>query len=298
MNQYDDNNLPIIIVITQNYNEATTEKMTDIIKDEFKFLNREITIIPVVAKDNIIVYKKKELLCEKDGIEELIKISFEKSQKAIYPAFMKFIKEKIIETFAINTENKKYKLKNDLKVIVKNLLDEITENEKIEDSISKLSTIIEKTLNIFFEIPIISDNSKNEINLFLDNLSKWLIGRLNDIISDLVRDNSNELSLLLFNEQTKVKKNHNVEKALSNEKSIDEYRIQSEHDLKPSITNKVYFLAIKDIYNIISENVVEKSEEVMKEQFNQVVPQLRNYISDTKLKRLSNKILQDILKNQ
>ena len=106
------------------------------------------------------------------------------------------------------------------------------------------------------------------------------------------------MSLLLFNEQTKVKKNHNVEKALSNEKSIDEYRIQSEHDLKPSITNKVYFLAIKDIYNIISENVVEKSEEVMKEQFNQVVPQLRNYISDTKLKRLSNKILQDISKNK
>ena len=89
-----------------------------------------------------------------------------------------------------------------------------------------------------------------------------------------------------------------MERALSNEKTIDEFRIQSEHDLKPSITNKVYFLAIKDIYNIISENIVEKSEEVMKEQFNQVVPQLRNYISDTKLKRLSNKILQDIIKNQ
>ena len=71
--------------------------MTDIIKDEFKFLNREITIIPVVAKDNIIVYKKKELLCEKDGIEELIKISFEKSQKAIYPAFMNSIKEKLLK---------------------------------------------------------------------------------------------------------------------------------------------------------------------------------------------------------
>ena len=78
MNQYDDNNLPIIIVITQNYNENTTERMTALIKDEFKFLNREITIIPVVAKDNIIVYKKKELVCEKDGIEELIKLSFEK----------------------------------------------------------------------------------------------------------------------------------------------------------------------------------------------------------------------------
>ena len=200
MNQYDDNNLPIIIVITQNYNEKVTEKMTDIIKEEFKFLNREITIIPVVAKDNIIVYKKKELLCEKDGIDELIKISFEKSQKAIYHAFMNSIKEKIIETFALNTEIKKNKLKNDLKVIVKNILDEITENEKLENSISKLSTIIEKTLNIFFELPIISGNSKDEISLFLNNLSKWCIGGLNNIISDLVRDNSNELSLLLFKE--------------------------------------------------------------------------------------------------
>ena len=57
-------------------------------------------------------------------------------------------------------------------------------------------------------------------------------------------------------------------------------------------------MAIKDIYNIISENIVEKSEEVMKEQFNQIVPQLRNYISEQKLKKLSNKILQEIIQNK
>ena len=55
---------------------------------------------------------------------------------------------------------------------------------------------------------------------------------------------------------------------------------------------------MKDIINIISENIVYKSEEVMKEQFNQVVPQLRNFISDTKLKQISNKILQEIIKNK
>ena len=104
--------------------------------------------------------------------------------------------------------------------------------------------------------------------------------------------------LLLFNEQTKVKKNHNVEKTLSNEKSINEFRLQSESELKPSITNKVYFLAIKDIYNIISENIVEMGEDVMKEQFNQIVPEIRNHISDEKLKKLSNNILQDIIKNK
>ena len=198
----------------------------------------------------------------------------------------------------MNTENKKNKLKNHLKEIVQKILNEITENEKIENTIAKLSTIIEKTLNIFFEISTISEKSKNDINLFLDNLCKWCIGRLNDIISELVKDNSNELSLLLFNEQTKVKKKHNVEKMLSNEKSIDEFRLQSENELKPDITNKVYFLAVKDIYKIISENIVEMSEDVMKEEFNKIIPELRNYISDEKLKKLSNMILQDIIKNK
>ena len=295
MNQYDDNSLPIIIVITQNYDDESTETMIKFIKDEFRFLNREITISPVIAKEKILVKKNKNFTMEKEGINELIKISFEKSQKAIYPAFVKSIKEKIIQTFAVNTENKKNQLKNELKEIVQKILNEITENEKIENSISKLSTIIEKALNIFFEIPMITEKSKNDITSFLDDLCKWCIGSLSDIISDLLRENSNELSLLLLGEQTKVKQNHNVQIKLTNEKTIDEYRIKSENDLKPSITNKVYYLAVKDIYNIISENLVEMSEEVMKEKFNEIIPNLRKSISDEKVKKLSEKMLQDIL---
>lgn len=200
MNQYDDNSLPIIIVITQNYDDESTETMIKFIKDEFRFLNREIIISPVIAKEKILVKKNKNFTMEKEGINELIKISFEKSQKAIYPAFVKSIKEKIIQTFAVNTENKKNQLKNELKEIVQKILNEITENEKIENSISKLSTIIEKALNIFFEIPMITEKSKNDITSFLDNLCKWCIGSLSDIISDLLRENSNELSLLLLGE--------------------------------------------------------------------------------------------------
>ena len=290
MNQYDDNSLPIIIVITQNYDDESTETMIKFIKDEFRFLNREITISPVIAKEKILVKKNKNFTMEKEGINELIKISFEKSQKAIYPAFVKSIKEKIIQTFAVNTENKKNQLKNELKEIVQKILNEITENEKIENSISKLSTIIEKALNIFFEIPMITEKSKNDITSFLDDLCKWCIGSLSDIISDLLRENSNELSLLLLGEQTKVKQNHNVQIKLTNEKTIDEYRIKSENDLKPSITNKVYYLAVKDIYNIISENLVEMSEEVMKEKFNEIIPNLRKSISDEKVKKLSEKM--------
>ena len=86
---------------------------------------------------------------------------------------MKSIKEKIIQTFALNTENKKNKLKNDLKETVQKILNEITEKESIEKSISKLYTIVEKTFNIFFDISIISEKRKNDITSFLDNLCKW-----------------------------------------------------------------------------------------------------------------------------
>ena len=58
MSQYDDNRLPIIIDITQNYDDQATETMTKIIKDEFHFLDREITIVPIIAKEKILIKKK------------------------------------------------------------------------------------------------------------------------------------------------------------------------------------------------------------------------------------------------
>jgi hypothetical protein len=65
MNQYDDNSLPIIIVITQNYDDQATETMTKIIKDEFQFLDRDITILPVIAKEKTLIKKKINLLLKK-----------------------------------------------------------------------------------------------------------------------------------------------------------------------------------------------------------------------------------------
>ena len=364
MNQYEDNQLPIIIVITQNYDENNTEKMIDYIKKEFQILKREMTIMPVVAKNHIQVNKKREFIIEKDGIEELLKISFEKSQKAILPAVYNSIKEKTIQAFEEKTQNKINKLKINLQENAEKILNGIKEEDKIEDSVSKLSTIIKKTLNIIFEIGNdddeenienleireneeinheenaqqnqdenqnqeqmeqieqnreeqenneivggdennneqmeqinLSQKSIEEINLFLDDLCKWCIERLNDIISESLKENSNELKELLFKEQEKVKNDKNVKGKLDNEKSLDDYKIQSEIDLKPLIMNKVYFLAMKEIFNIISINLVEVSEAVIKEQFDMIKPELRNYISDDKLKKLSGKILEEIIKN-
>ena len=127
--------------------------------------------------------KNNQIIMEKDGIEDLIKISFEKSQKAIYPAILKSIKEKIIQTFNIHIEHNKKKLKENLKKVVEKTLNEINEEDfKIEDGISNISLIVEITLNIVFETQLISKKSKKYITEYLNNLCKWCIGALNNII--------------------------------------------------------------------------------------------------------------------
>ena len=148
-------------VITQNYIAEDTEVMIDYLKKDFQ--NREIIIMPVVAEKKNIGSKKNEIIVKKDGIEELIIESFEKSQKAVLPAVMKSIKEKIIQIFTRNIEIKKNKLKNDIKENIEKILKKIKEQTKIEKSISKLSTIIPIIFNMFLEFEL---NDENIINIF------------------------------------------------------------------------------------------------------------------------------------
>ena len=176
--------------------------------------------------------------------------------------------------------------------------EQIEQNDQIEEGEESEENSEDEGNNEEFEHNEAIEKNLNEINLFLDDLCKWFIGRLNEIISSLVKENSNELGKLLLNEQTKVKKNHNVEKTLSNEQTIDQYIIQSEHDLKQIITKKVYLLALKNFYNILSENIVKVSEAIISEQFHKVLPELKNYISEEKLQKISKEILEEMLKNK
>ena len=157
---------------------------------------------------------------------------------------MKSITEKTVQAFNLKTEEKKQKLKEELKEKSQVILNEITENDEIEQSISKLSTIFEQTLNIFFEIVNISEESKNDVKLFLDDLCKWCVEILNPVVSGLIKENSDELSKLLLKEQVNVKRNNNVHKNLDNEKTLEDYENQCEEELKPSIINQVYYIIL------------------------------------------------------
>ena len=99
----------------------------------------------------------------------------------------------------------------------------------------------------------------------MDNLCKRFIEKLNDIINDLVKINSNELGKLIFKEQVRVKQNRNVNTNLPNEQTIDQCIAESEQNLKPLVTNKVYFSALKYFYDLISEKLIEVCEVVITE---------------------------------
>ena len=172
------------------------------------------------------------------------------------------------------------------------------EKEESEESEKNEGNEVNEDNNEEIERNELIENNKNEINSFLEGLCKWFIENLNNIIIDLVNRNSNELGKLIFNEQVRVKQNRNVKTTLPNEQSIDQCITDSEHSLKPLITKKVYFSALKYFYYLISEKFIEVCDIVITEQFNKIEPDLKNHISYEHLKKLSDEILEEILKNK
>ena len=298
MSQYNDNKLPIIIVITQNYDDEKTEIMTKMINEEFQGINKEINILPVIAEDYIQKKKNKVNVIEKEGIDELIKLSLEKSENAKYDAILKSIKEKTIQAFNIKTEEKKNKLKENLKEKAPKVLDEnIKEDERLDINISKLSPIFEEAFNSFFEIPNIDEQNKISIALFLDDVCQWCTSKLDTIIKDLINHNSNELAKELLKEQTNIKTKHNAKSALDNEKTLEQYINESEEYLKNYIINQVNYLAVKCLINILSEHLIEMSDTVIKEKFNEIIPELTNIMAEKLKEKISQKIMQGMVKN-
>ena len=295
MNQYDDNSLPIIIVITQSYDDERTQIMCNIIKEEFAHLKRDITILPVIAKEIEIVKKNQHFVFQKEGIDELIKASFEKSKNAVYPAYMKFIREKIIQMFYSNFENKKNTLENDIGKNIQPIQEEFNENNKFEDNILKLSNIIDKVFNTFLDAINICEELKEEITLYLNNLGKWCVENLCNIVKELIIANSKELGSLLYEEQNKIKNKHNTYRRLDKEKNVNEYQMQCENELRIPTANKVNFLAAKYVFEMFYKNFIEISKSQLEEQFKEMIPELKNYISDQKVKELSNKALNEIM---
>lgn len=91
MNTYEDNILPIIIVYTKTFDDKVTKIMIEEIRKIVQ--QRNIDIIPILAKDYQIQIKKKFVTIEAENVEQLVNSTFSKAEIAVKSSSYASIKE-------------------------------------------------------------------------------------------------------------------------------------------------------------------------------------------------------------
>ena len=133
MKIYDDETLPIIIVYTKAYDENDADEMSKQIKNICNKYNRNIEIVKVVSKDKVMKSQGKKLLIKKNGITDLIKITFGKIEKAVESACFHSIKQNIKN----NYQEKMNKLHDDLKIQLTNQINNFSSGIPLKQLVSK-----------------------------------------------------------------------------------------------------------------------------------------------------------------
>ena len=88
---------------------------------------------------------------EQEGLEELIKLSFERSKKSVYPSFLKSLNIKME-----NEINKYFSIKNDKCKLLnergaESIIDNIKDNEESTVLISQLKSYLIKIIETYFD---------------------------------------------------------------------------------------------------------------------------------------------------
>ena len=78
---------------------------------------------------------------------------------------------------------------------------------------------------------------------------------------------------------------------------MEQYINESEEYLKNYIINQVNYLAVKCLINILSEHLIEMGDTVIKEKFNEIIPELTNIMAEKLKEKISQKIMQGMVKN-
>jgi len=78
---------------------------------------------------------------------------------------------------------------------------------------------------------------------------------------------------------------------------LEQYINESEEYLKNYIINQVNYLAVKCLINILSEHLIEMSDTVIQEKFNEIMPELTNIMAEKLKEKISQKIMQGMVKN-
>ena len=302
MKIYHDETLPILIPYTQCISEEAGEiMMKEIDKGNY-------TILP------------------KYGIEDLLKVSFEKIEGAVKSACFHSIREQIKNNYKNSIKQKQQKIKTAIKGHLNTFNTNLPLN-KLKEKILKLFEIVIKIL-IFEEdeTKILSENSKLNLLNFLEEYTQICTEKLNEFMKKKVIEKSLELANSYFITQKDIKEksdkvNQGIINNLTNSiienisifktmgldtgskdiknkyKEMEEWKKISEDEISKEFNQKIEIFFNKGITRFIVGEFIRILTDCMVNSFNDTFNNIDNYMVEKtgkQVKLISENIIKQI----
>ena len=326
MKIYHDETLPIIIPYTQCISEEAGEIMMKEIDKICMKENRKIKIIPVLAKDKKVGKKGNYTILPKYGVEDLLKVSFEKIEGAVKSACFHSIREQIKNNYKNSIKQKQQKIKAAIKGHLNTFNTNLPLN-KLKEKILKLFEIVIKIL-IFEEdeTKILSENSKLNLLNFLEEYTQICTEKLNEFMKKKVIEKSLELANSYFITQKDIKEksdkvNQGIINNLTNSiienisifktmgldtgskdiknkyKEMEEWKKISEDEISKEFNQKIEIFFNKGITRFIVGEFIRILTDCMVNSFNDTFNNIDNYMVEKtgkQVKLISENIIKQI----
>ena len=326
MKIYHDETLPILIPYTQCISEEAGEIMMKEIDKICMKENRKIKIIPVLAKDKKVGKKGNYTILPKYGIEDLLKVSFEKIEGAVKSACFHSIREQIKNNYKNSIKQKQQKIKTAIKGHLNTFNSNLPLN-KLKEKILKLFEIVIKIL-IFEEdeTKLLSENSKLNLLNFLEEYTQICTEKLNEFMKKKVIEKSLELANSYFITQKDIKEksdkvNQGIINNLTNSiienisifktmgldtgskdiknkyKEMEEWKKISEDEISKEFNQKIEIFFNKGITRFIVGEFIRILTDCMVNSFNDTFNNIDNYMVEKtgkQVKLISENIIKQI----
>ena len=326
MKIYHDETLPILIPYTQCISEEAGEIMMKEIDKICMKENRKIKIIPVLAKDKKVGKKGNYTILPKYGIEDLLKVSFEKIEGAVKSACFHSIREQIKNNYKNSIKQKQQKIKTAIKGHLNTFNTNLPLN-KLKEKILKLFEIVIKIL-IFEEdeTKLLSENSKLNLLNFLEEYTQICTEKLNEFMKKKVIEKSLELANSYFITQKDIKEksdkvNQGIINNLTNSiienisifktmgldtgskdiknkyKEMEEWKKISEDEISKEFNQKIEIFFNKGITRFIVGEFIRILTDCMVNSFNDTFNNIDNYMVEKtgkQVKLISENIIKQI----
>ena len=326
MKIYHDETLPIIIPYTQCISDEAGKIMMKEIDKICMKENRKIKIIPVLAKDKKVGVGGNYTILPKYGIEDLLKVSFEKIEGAVKSACFHSIREQIKNNYKNSIKQKQQKIKTAIKGHLNTFNTNLPLN-KLKEKILKLFEIIIKIL-IFEEdeTKILSENSKLNLLNFLEEYTQICTEKLNEFMKKKVIEKSLELANSYFINQKDIKEksdkvNQGIINNLTNSiienisifktmgmdtgskdiknkyKEMEEWKKISEDEISKEFNQKIEIFFNKGITKFIIGEFIRILTDCMVNSFNDTFNNIDNYMVEKtgkQVKLISENIIKQI----